>query len=269
MFHCLWKHHSKNENVPYYKRTIHEGNFMFDKRICGASSSHSSLETDGTRISRSKSPLVAIGQDTKYEKSEDKGNGCGSNVPLTNPSNSGPSHKLGTRPKVILSGDKKKLGNKKDNVWHNPTRKSAKSLKGQGQFLATYEEKDDGEDKECLSGLMAVRAHEEGPRCIRHGRGMRAKLRSSTSYDLSNYSCLNLCIFLALAVVIGGPISAVLISFNDIAESGNSDQGSAPVNKSTMSNYCPVIGSLVYLFLAMCIVIVIYVSPNKDKKRKR
>ncbi len=68
-------------------------------------------------------------------KSESKDGDCGSGAPLTSTGDSGSIRKLG----VITKSEHRGLGKsakKKNNVWHSPTPKLARSLKGQEQIFA-------------------------------------------------------------------------------------------------------------------------------------
>ncbi|WP_092403344.1 hypothetical protein [Candidatus Ichthyocystis sparus] len=112
---------------------------MSDKRIYGASGGDSSSEADEPITGGDKSPLGAIGQEDegKAGKSEGKAGGSsGSGASLASPGGTGSSRELGARQKVRHEEGKGKHRKKKDAIWQNPTRKSAKSLRGQGQFLA-------------------------------------------------------------------------------------------------------------------------------------
>ncbi|WP_176696304.1 hypothetical protein, partial [Candidatus Ichthyocystis sparus] len=115
---------------------------MSDRRIYGASGGDSSSETDELVTGGTKSQLEAVGQEAKGKagKSEGKaGDSRGSGAPLTSPGGLGSSRELGAKQRVEHEGGKgkhrKKKGDKGD-MWHNTTRKSAKSLKGRGQLLA-------------------------------------------------------------------------------------------------------------------------------------
>ncbi|WP_141663859.1 hypothetical protein [Candidatus Ichthyocystis sparus] len=137
-----------------------------DKRIYGASGGDSSSETDEPITGGDKSPLGAIGQEDegKAGKSEGKDGGSGSGASLASPGGPGSSRELGARQKVGHGGGKGKHRKREDDIWQNPTRKSAKSLRGQGQFLAavksggsTAPAKKDTRDKTVVVRL-------EGPR---------------------------------------------------------------------------------------------------------
>ncbi len=114
-------------------KTIMENNSVSDKRIYGASSSNDISETDEDDTCESVSTLRAVGQDAEGKA------GGHSSATLTSPSGYGSSRESGARPKVGHGEGKGRRRKKKDDVWNNPTRKSAKSLKGQGQFLAATE----------------------------------------------------------------------------------------------------------------------------------
>ncbi|WP_092411464.1 hypothetical protein [Candidatus Ichthyocystis sparus] len=148
---------------------------MSDRRIYGASGGDSSSETDEPVTGGIKSPLGAVGQEAegKDGKSEGKAGGSrGSGASLTSPGSLGSSRELGVKRKVEREGGKGKHRKEKDGIWQNPTRKSAKSFKGQGQILAAAGATARGEKGVTTSSntTIALRVARAGPRG-RHGPG--------------------------------------------------------------------------------------------------
>ncbi|WP_092411460.1 MULTISPECIES: hypothetical protein [Candidatus Ichthyocystis] len=116
-------------------------------------------------INREEPTLVGVSQDTKgkSKKSEKKSGNVGSSgvvglsASLTSSSSSGLGENLGARPKVKHGGKGRKSNRKDNDIWHNPTRKSAKALKGQGQNLAATQECGDNNEGEGHAGLSLLR----------------------------------------------------------------------------------------------------------------
>ncbi|WP_092415494.1 hypothetical protein [Candidatus Ichthyocystis sparus] len=249
---------------------------MSDKRICGTSVGDNSSESDETGVSGREYLLGAISQDTKGGKSEKKGagssrGGASAGALLTNPSGSGSFQELHAKPKTGYSRENKKL-DKKNDIWHNPTRKRARTLKGQGQKLAATDKGKDGTEsgEEDLSGLVAVRAH-EGPRDAYYGRGGRTRSRIISRGRLSYRDLCSVLIF-STAIVI--PIAAGLLPlFLSITKKlSNSDQASAPADELTARYYCYSFGVLVYTSILVgfvAIVTCVYLSNNNKNKRKK
>ncbi|WP_092460370.1 hypothetical protein [Candidatus Ichthyocystis sparus] len=145
---------------------------MSDKRIYGASggNSGSSSEIDGPDDGGSESHLGAVGQDTKYEDEEPE-KGCGgaagkSGRALAASGGSGLYEVLGATPKARGRGDRGGPSRGKGDIWSNPTRRSARSLKGRGQAVAAAREYPPvREQKENI--VVAVRVSGAGPRVYR------------------------------------------------------------------------------------------------------
>ncbi|WP_092403342.1 hypothetical protein [Candidatus Ichthyocystis sparus] len=264
---------------------------MSDKRIYGTSGSgsgSSSSEPDEpANTGRSESLLGAVGQDTGGEtgKSGDEAGGRrGSGAPLTSPGGSGSSQELaaGARPKIGHGGDKKGRHRKKkdDDIWHNTARKSAKSLKGQGRFLASSEGrgKSGGREESLgpLSFLTSLRAHEEGPRSTRAYGGRKDKSQrkifaTPTRMDLVCSVCIGFAVILAPFTLLLALLG--FFSSNDTAGPVSDTQGSASGDKPVMKKDSGVTTTpvmLLYLFFFMCIVVLSCKHPlKKGRKHKK
>ncbi|WP_092403428.1 hypothetical protein [Candidatus Ichthyocystis sparus] len=200
-----------------------------------------------------------------------------SGAPLTNPGDHMSSRELGAIPKVGHGGRcKVKKVKGKGDVWHNHTRKSAKSLRGQGQFLVSAARKgdDEREEEEDVSGLVAVRR--EGPQGSHRARG---KKRPSNSLNIRDElrncdSCDKLLrALISIAVVLGGSIAFIMLPLDNVVRSVIYNRGSMSTNKSPDADQNSVVVSLICILISIvyCVIAIKYVlsSSDKDKKRKR
>ncbi|WP_092460372.1 hypothetical protein [Candidatus Ichthyocystis sparus] len=152
--------------VPLVKNNKYEIGWlsMSDKRIYGTSGSNSSSETDDPDNDESKSPLGAVGQDAGAAKSGEKSEkGSGGRSLASASGGSGLSHELGAKPKG--RGGRGDPGKGKSDIWSNPARRSARSLKGRGQAMAAARGYPLTQEKE--KPIVAVRVGGVGPRKVR------------------------------------------------------------------------------------------------------
>ncbi|WP_092415405.1 hypothetical protein [Candidatus Ichthyocystis sparus] len=222
---------------------------MSDKRVYGATGGDSSSETDELSNSEEKSDLGKVGQNTR-SRNKILGNRSGSSssvgASLMGPNDSELGKDLGAKPKVKHhdhGGKGKRSGSKGGDIWHNPTRKSAKSLRGQGQILAAARggcgNRGEGED---LSGLVVVRM--DGPRS-RLGAG-RTREPGKVSPDMPQ-SQFRKGVFFVLAL--SCPILSIL--FSDILRGsigGSGGRNATLVDKTRYLVFCFMVLFVAYLF---------------------
>ncbi|WP_092415407.1 hypothetical protein [Candidatus Ichthyocystis sparus] len=227
---------------------------MSDKRIYGASGDSSS-EADEPAAGGGEYPLGAVGQDNKGGKSEGKDGSRRSSVPLTNPSGSG-SQGLGAKPKVKQRGNKERPGKRGDDIWNNPTRKSARSLRGRGQALAAargYGHDYDTEDDR-PSTSEAVSRLGKGPRC-KFGPGKAEALRPKHHQgddDSTDY----LCTFVTLAVAFSSIAVFFFFDFLESWTSGSEYNSRTGLRGSfSLSATVGLCMALILIFISICAIL--------------
>ncbi|WP_092403498.1 MULTISPECIES: hypothetical protein [Candidatus Ichthyocystis] len=236
---------------------------MSDKRVCAASGGDSNSETDEPGACESGSPLGAISQGNEKSKLENKVGGSGSGISLTNPSDLGLSRGLGAKPKAGHRGQGK-LGNKKDDIWNNPARRSAKSLKGQGQKLAAAE---GGKEDTCKADMLmttATRTLRSGPR-LRRGPGSDQSQRGgkSGSERRGGYAAFDF----AVAALIFMPCSVILIY--DLLNPEASHEENGEVHNFFHASQRKILVICGIIFLSLLALAVVSHRINKNMRSKK
>ncbi|WP_092411609.1 hypothetical protein [Candidatus Ichthyocystis sparus] len=238
---------------------------MSDKRIYGTSGGSSSSETDGPGDDGRGSPLGAVDQGTdEAAKSEGTGGSGGgvSGRSLTAASGGlGSSQGLGARPKARDKGSKGGGGSKKgDDIWSNPTRKSARSLRGRGQAMAAARWSPHSHKQVKQPPRVAA----VGPRRS-HGPGSdsRTKKKDENSAGVVVFKGV---LGAFLVSLLGMSVAAVLIY--DLLTLERSDEHGKLTGLTRSQFTCVLPGALMGAFFVLVVFIGLLSSKNRKKSQR-